>query len=178
MRDERMMLTPRLRKIVTRTGIILSLLLVIAWSTSKWRDVSLTGPQRVAVASLGQGTIRLAYYEYRDRTGPLWFDSYKYDFPRTLMWWFSGERGGKPGRPSTSCYVIIPIWAPLLLVGGCTAGVWRKDRQIARRADVACVSCGYDIRGLAKGATCPECGTPNMGPVHDAIRGPLQSSLL
>ena len=34
------------------------------------------------------------------------------------------------------------------------------EPPIARSTGVGCLHCGYDLTGIAIGATCPECGTP------------------
>lgn len=53
----------------------------------------------------------------------------------------------------------IPLWIPLLLVSAPTALLWRADRRAARREKAGlCAACGYDRRGLAASAPCPECG--------------------
>lgn len=40
-----------------------------------------------------------------------------------------------------------------------TALAWRTVRARRRRRAGRCVRCGYDVRGLAPGVVCPECGT-------------------
>jgi hypothetical protein len=75
-------------------------------------------------------------------------------FPRTdwpcVQWLPEFERFG--ARFSLA----VPLWLPWLAVAGFT--VWRRraDRLIVPQA---CNTCGYDRRGLAADAKCPECGT-------------------
>jgi hypothetical protein len=49
----------------------------------------------------------------------------------------------------------LPLWMPLLVVAGFAIREWRRPRS-GRHG--LCPSCGYPLRGLAPGATCPECG--------------------
>lgn len=50
----------------------------------------------------------------------------------------------------------VPLWIPVLLFTPPTVWLWRRDR-CAKQPGV-CAECGYDLAGLASGATCPECG--------------------
>ena len=52
--------------------------------------------------------------------------------------------------------VVVPLWLPWLAIAGLTIWRWRADRLIVPHA---CSKCGYDRRGLAMDAKCPECGT-------------------
>lgn len=52
--------------------------------------------------------------------------------------------------------VSIPLW-PLPVACGIFA--WYANTRIKRQREHACTTCGYDTRGLAAGACCPECGT-------------------
>jgi hypothetical protein len=47
------------------------------------------------------------------------------------------------------------FWAAALLV---PVGTARSLIKLRRRRRGACTACGYDLRGLADGALCPECG--------------------
>jgi predicted amidophosphoribosyltransferase len=52
------------------------------------------------------------------------------------------------------------VWpgaALVLAVAIAFAVSWRSIR-VLRRGPGACAACGYDRRGLAEGALCPECG--------------------
>jgi hypothetical protein len=50
----------------------------------------------------------------------------------------------------------VPLWAWLLADGGITVLAWRRWRRW--RPPGFCPKCGYDLRGLASGSACPECG--------------------
>lgn len=57
-------------------------------------------------------------------------------------------------RTSPNMSVCVPLWIPLLMVGG--RGGWMWWRALRNPRD-RCVSCGYDLAGL-RGTICPECG--------------------
>lgn len=51
------------------------------------------------------------------------------------------------------------VWLALLPVAVGVVVAWRLRRRAARRArEGCCVECGYDLRGTAAEAPCPECG--------------------
>lgn len=68
----------------------------------------------------------------------------------------------------------VPLWPAVVLSG---IGAWML-RGAARRAVAAghCGRCGYDLRGLAPGAACPECGA--RATLAARVREILQSVLL
>lgn len=68
-------------------------------------------------------------------------------------------------------YYYIPLWIPFALACIPTVIMWRNDRRLSgcTRPDL-CDACGYDRRGLAPDAVCPECG------VAPLPRQPLTSS--
>ena len=59
-----------------------------------------------------------------------------------------------PPRHTTA--LTLPLW-PLPVAFGTLA--WYAGRRIKRLQRHGCAKCGYDTRGLAAGACCPECGT-------------------
>lgn len=64
-------------------------------------------------------------------------------------------------------FATVPLWSILPPMAAATVFAWRERlpavtkrcRTAARRRRGACVSCGYDRRGLAAAAACPECGS-------------------
>ncbi len=70
--------------------------------------------------------------------------------PPGLHWPFIHARS--PGNYNG---YFVPLWAPFLAAGGAAAAFWRI--HYLRKFPVgACLSCGYDRRGIA--GPCPECG--------------------
>ncbi|HSI34931.1 MAG: hypothetical protein ACAI43_27060 [Phycisphaerae bacterium] len=61
---------------------------------------------------------------------------------------------------ATNGRLAVPLWLVLLVtqVSPAIAFVrWRRRRRLRRVG--SCPKCGYDLRGHAAGARCPECGT-------------------
>jgi hypothetical protein len=60
------------------------------------------------------------------------------------------------------------LWVPALLAAAPTGLLWgmhiRKRRSRAKAG--CCTRCGYDLRGLASGSPCPECGAVTPGPAR------------
>jgi hypothetical protein len=74
-----------------------------------------------------------------------------------LRLWFGCEG---PWRSYPAWRVFVPLWLPL--GGSIVAAVCSWRRRVLWLRSVAggcCAGCGYDCRGLAANATCPECGT-------------------
>lgn len=52
----------------------------------------------------------------------------------------------------------LPVWMLLAPTTVGAVALWRADHLRRSRCAKTCASCGYDRRGLAVGAACPECG--------------------
>jgi hypothetical protein len=52
-------------------------------------------------------------------------------------------------------YIVVPLWAGLLVFAVPTALLWYRDRR--RFPPDHCLRCGYDVTGNVSGV-CPECG--------------------
>jgi hypothetical protein len=79
--------------------------------------------------------------------------------PPSRLWWWS---------PVVSTHLKVrafafPIWMPLAAAAFPAMILWwpqvRSLRSIFRKPKGICRKCGYDLKGLAAGAVCPECGT-------------------
>ena len=73
-------------------------------------------------------------------------------------WWPAIERWtfASPYGVVNGTTVVMPLWMASVPMAAWTALLWR--RLLRRRRVGACEACGYDRRGLAGDAACPECG--------------------
>ncbi|MGH7130807.1 MAG: hypothetical protein ACREJO_02545, partial [Phycisphaerales bacterium] len=63
------------------------------------------------------------------------------------------------GRPMSLTQVVLwPFALGSLLSGGLLLWSGRRARRRAMGGTGVCLKCGYDLRGLAAGSPCPECG--------------------
>jgi hypothetical protein len=134
----------------------LAVVIALAWVASGWcggliywRDSSGDG-----VVSIGEGRVSCARFSIRmmQDTGAH-FDSRSQGAWR---WWFESRSANTLGVKYW--LVIVPLWPAFLITAAGAAGLWRLDRWAAAANKGRCPSCGYDLRGLASGAACPECG--------------------
>ena len=65
-----------------------------------------------------------------------------------------------PASPG-SFMIGVPVWPVPVAFAGLA---WYAGKRIKQLRRDACAKCGYDTRGLAAGAVCPECGTACGGP--------------
>jgi hypothetical protein len=47
---------------------------------------------------------------------------------------------------------------------------WARLRELRGRAAGRCAACGYDRKGLSKGAVCPECGVKAGSSIGGRLR--------
>jgi hypothetical protein len=73
-----------------------------------------------------------------------------------MIWRPSYQSDPTPPLSGSDVFVTIPLWIVLVVAAIPTGLLWWRDRK--RRGPGACVKCGYDLKGLAVGAPCPECG--------------------
>jgi hypothetical protein len=123
---------------------IFTLLLVSCWFHVGIND---------GVNAVEYGAARLLWWRGIVYT-PSWFDAGVCPFEWALVPAIDHDVGW------SSYKIIVPLW-PVL--GVSLFATWRvsKREQLARRG--ACRSCGYDRRGLADDAKCPECGAVPIG---------------
>jgi hypothetical protein len=60
-------------------------------------------------------------------------------------------------------FVKVPLWIPFTLSAAGAAAMFILPR-LRRPGPGQCARCGYDLRGLAADAACPECGRPRRPP--------------
>jgi len=63
---------------------------------------------------------------------------------------------GVTDPPEEQRWAFVPLWPVPVAFGGLA---WYANTRIKRQRQGACIKCGYDTRGFAAGAVCPECGT-------------------
>jgi hypothetical protein len=90
--------------------------------------------------------------------------------PYSWRWGLAGEEiPATPGswragahfwRGPQACSAGVSVLYPILLACAAAALFWYADR--ARFGPGRCTKCGYDRRGLAADAKCPECGTGSV----------------
>ena len=57
----------------------------------------------------------------------------------------------------------LPAAGVLFVLGWAAASGRVTRREQRRRLALRCTGCNYDLRGIAEGAACPDCGTPARG---------------
>lgn len=124
-----------------------------------WLDYPFIRPLEV-VFVVGAGWPRSAMMYASEESTP----------PRTpAAWTTTGGYEVRALRHARTGYPAVlplrPVWDGLALDTAFWAAVWwgtvmvpRLARQHWRKSRGRCASCGYDRRGLAPGARCPECG--------------------
>jgi hypothetical protein len=95
-----------------------------------------------------------------DRYDPIgtpreWMEYVKFITDRGWHWTDFYVRTWSPPRQVAAR---APLWALLLVAAVPAAVLWRRDIVIRLRGPGLCTSCGYDRRGIAVHAPCPECG--------------------
>jgi hypothetical protein len=131
---------------------VVTLLIGVAWPLSL-RYFAIHGDSMIGVRCVGisMGTVWYAVYEF----GVPGWEVGKATPPIRCNWWFTFK-----WNPEDERMVFVPLWAPLACSGAATGLLWWPDvRRRWRRRSRRCASCGYDRRGLAADAKCPECGT-------------------
>lgn len=74
-----------------------------------------------------------------------------------LDWWFRRRHITWTALRNES----LPLWMPTVALSALSVGLFRRSGQ---HGPHACTACGYDLRGLAADAPCPECGRATSRP--------------
>jgi hypothetical protein len=78
------------------------------------------------------------------------------DTDRRWRWGFAWEPAQTGGFPRS---LAMPLWPAFFPVFIRSCAWWWNDIRMWRRRPGHCRRCGYDLRGLAEGSPCPECGS-------------------
>lgn len=131
-------------------------LILVAWPLSRWWLVSLALPNQRSVSIMsgclfagtdpapvdGEPSVPSGLYFQENLMGEL-----------GMFWNF------RHVKSRLKEFIVVPLWAPLLVVLLPAAIMWRGDLIVRRRRRAGlCASCGYDRRGLVGTTPCPECG--------------------
>jgi hypothetical protein len=135
-------------------GLVLTLLIAGVYVASGWWWVS--GSRSIAghgvFIGVGGGCLLLSEFDAASRM-PMPLDWEAGRYTDSMLWWFQVIRAPIFGNVLT--YVMIPLWAPLLLIAIPMYFLW--PRPFRRHRPGHCRACGYDLKGVPT-STCPECG--------------------
>ncbi len=159
----------RIRRIAKWTGLVLCVLVLVAWgvSTVKWVVWSRTGGTWTYESSLLYGSFHLERYPAswspkRLQGFSIWPYFKVPPVEATAIHRLgltlpkSHQHFSVISTPPWTGTVEIPLWIPFVLLAVPAALLWWRDRKPPRGH---CQRCGYNLTGNTSG-TCPECGQP------------------
>jgi hypothetical protein len=152
---------PIIRKTIKWGGPLAMALLAVVWAASGWWHLSWTGTR--ASCGIGQGCVYVGEHRVypEDWRG---VSMSKLRRPPSWMLLPSSNLVSDNVDPKPFRNYIVPIWIFEILILAATWRAWHLD-MLARRARLnLCVACGYDRKGIAADAKCPECGASAGGP--------------
>lgn len=138
-----------------------AILLGIVWLASPWLHVGWA--RRDWTADIGAGTLDLCSCRTPVPAGfqGLWFLRQE---PTAMRWKYESFDFGNAAQGILGHCYAIPLWPPLLFAIIATTVLWWPVLRGWRRERAGCCArCGYERRGLAPDAKCPECGANPVG---------------
>lgn len=148
----------RFRRIAKRAGLVLCVLVLVAWGVSSVWAITWEGSigTQHGGFSLIQGTVQLGLYSSDlmpnyHRLG-LTVDRWTFTVPRDQF----GLCLPVARRMPSGGVVLVPLWLTFALLAVPAALLWWRDRRPPRGH---CQRCGYNLTGNLSGV-CPECGQP------------------
>jgi hypothetical protein len=144
-------------RILKWAGLVLSLLIVIAWAASlrwRWGHFRSNGTTSVMFGTkvcdgfavgLGSGSLCVGHFPV----------------PLEQAGWFGGTVTPTPqgelrfSATATGWQLVLPLWIPFLFIAILTGYIWWLDRRHIPPGH--CLKCGYNLTGNVSGI-CPECG--------------------
>ena len=141
----------RKRGRVKWVGVTACALLLCAWIGTFWSALGYQFP--TVVVDLSVGCFEISVYPQGMPTQG-WFGAWQ---PYEAYWLPTIIRGTFIAPRTT--HIFVPLWIPLLCVGGATIWAFNHDWRFAPEH---CQACDYDLRGDFS-AGCPECGWRREG---------------
>lgn len=156
---------PRIRRISKWTGLVVFVLIVVAWGLSlRW---FVRHEQNGLAAGCAHGTVTVVTGSWvgdggtkvarlTPQTIQTVFDAIlaTYHANSGFHWPRVTKAGVSHGVPPT--FLFIPLWLPLVVVAIPTSILFYRDHK--RIPPGHCQECGYNLTGNESGI-CPECGT-------------------
>jgi hypothetical protein len=144
--------SPRFYKAIRRNGAALTLISIMTWIGSGWGSCGIALSKSLAL--FDQGQLRIAHFRSAFGIGSEVQDLRLHPF--AFDWRFSWIDVG------TFWCCQFQIWPFCIVLLTTTVGAWRLEKSAQRRNRLGrCPKCGYDLKGLAAGDACPECGWSN-----------------
>ena len=136
------------RRIGKWAGLSLVLLILGLYAASAW-CVFIASTLQGHVVTVVAGGVIVDWPEPSKSPWEHWRLHATYSPGRPFTWTWGLET-----NPRFGSEIALPLWLVALVPAIPTAWLWWSDRQ--RKG--FCRDCDYDLRGLAAGAKCPECG--------------------
>ncbi len=138
---------PRIRRVAKWTGLVVCVLIVVAWAVSLRWGFGYGSKRWVMACARGSVAVRIT--DVFDADGWGMFDATVF---ADSFWSFHLPRFFSDATiPLTECG--IPLWMPLVVTAILTAIMFYRDRR--RIPPGYCQKCGYDLTGNESGI-CPE----------------------
>ena len=138
------------------------------WMASGWKGLGFSSHSYAILCSSG----RLLWVDQVPEASITKWVTFPVEQPPSLRWrvdefprraqvpaWVNGLVNWTSHNDGSPALVFICFWPLPLLLTAAGVPLLLSGRRARRRAVAgACMQCGYDRRGLAAGAVCPECG--------------------
>jgi hypothetical protein len=165
MRGEDMRRRPRTRRWLKWGGLMLSLLIMVAWALCSGRQPHCWIGSFFCGVSDNRAYFFLLSEESRNQLRQGRWNPSAED--RAIVILLVGFLSSPSWRPSLEGRILsVPLWMPFLLVATSTVIFFWRDRSIPPNH---CQRCRYNLTGNTSGV-CPECGTAVVSTTHAATR--------
>ena len=160
-----MMRPSRLRRWLKWAGLIVSVLIAVAWAVSLPMDIAYYATKgRYFEVGLRGGLVRIAYCPMSTALTPVhpggWNVSRTDSCKPNWKLYYGAKEGGLVRFGTRFSFWALSLWLPFVFVATPTAFLFWRDRRYPRQC---CQKCGYNLTGNVSGR-CPECGEKTGAP--------------